>query len=524
MNRHIQKILKGKKVVLKVKDKSLEEKIKDIVDERGEGERIYITDVQSENDIYVYRFSIGNLIRFIKNLERSYIYKGLVFELPERLVNTNIEKSYMILFFIILYTILIAKIGSLVPTDDLLRHLVSYRFNYDYSNIFVHTGLPKWNMHFPYEWLVGHIHQVFSIFSNETVHTLVSVAFIDIVIITLLSIGIRLTIKEKSPIVYILTLSLIISQISGRLLLGRPTTLVISLFILSIGLYLSGRKSLSLLVSTIMSVMYYLYFIYMIPLAIYLRKSVIVPFSIGFLFWFTYAYLKGGNYVVDIYRYIISLDLDKIPITENASILSVISAPIFIFMLILIILYWKRVRKEHFYSSLFFYLSNQIRYIEVIVPLTVISIVDLIEEFYKKILKQKRLYAFLLSVSMILGGFNLESKNPIFDKDICKLIEGKSVFTLPGDNFRLIYNCSGYNIKLSPAMEPRWSDRIYMDVYSDITQDYRLSCENENLYKYEYIYESVLKGRYSCLKLEYVDGEYRLWKVIFPLKINKDKQ
>ena len=520
MKKIFKELLNKKRIYLDFTDKKNKEKVvEDLkltnylseISEAPNSSEIIITDkpeTSGKNIISVIPVKLN--IDFFKtlalNIHKSILFKNMLYIVPEEYTMKEVNKVVLSLFILISLVQII--LIPFIPKDDLLRHLVAHKINFDYSNIFINTDLPKWDFHFTYDFIAGIIYQVFQYFPFHHLNEYGPIIFIQTIIFLCFLYAVRLNTKDLSVPTYVFLTSLILWIVFERLLLGRPTTLSLVLFLASIGFLKNKKETMALVSMTILSVMYYLFFIYLFPLIFFYRKT-IFPIIAGTVFWGIYAFIQGGNYFSDVFHYVLTLSTSGIKASENYSIINFIGKPILVFALVLIIVYFNKIRKEYFYTSLYFYLSNQVRYLEVISPLTLISISPLISTFTKKVLKGNPILLVILSISILIGTFPRNSES-LPNKNLCEEIRNSKIKTTLEGNFRLMYSCIDYGIKINPAMEIRWSNDLEID--KKLIKG-KISCSSPALHKYDFLYEKSLKQKYPCLKIKNIDGKYRLWKI-----------
>jgi hypothetical protein len=507
---------KGKKIYLDINDKILESRIKEILKGAVFVDSESLADIRLSNrekDGYVYvnfikRDFLGFVSHFLKDLYRLYFYKGIYF-----VFNREFKEDYDRLYHILFTLISLFFVFLAIPPDDLLRHLVAYRYGYDYSKVFIDANMPSWNFYLPFDFVVGFFHQFWhsigSYFGVDFITYRMPIVSVNLIVFFLVFYLVNVAFKDY-PLVYrAFFISLFYFVSSGRFFLARPTVFAALLFLIAVVMFLQKREKQGLFFSGLIGLFYYLNFLYFIPLLFFSRKVIFVAVA-SFIYWTFIAYFQGHSfYILDVYKYILTLNNDAVIVGENFSILLAFSKPVLVLVLILVFLYFKDVDRRYIYSSLWFSISNQIRYFEVIGPLLVFSLANKIKEgFLDKVLKGSYFSIFILSLSLFMASSSFFINSDLPDKKICDYVYDKKVKATLGGNFRLVYMCE--NVKVNPSMEIRWNKDLSLDLAILEGKDL---C-NEKLYKYDYLYLNSLKGFNSCLKMEYGDGKWILWRVI----------
>ncbi len=507
----IKNIFTNKKIFLDIKNDKIRNllidffKKENIVQNQDDAD-FRISDIDKEGFIKVGSIFSFSFIKDIRDLDKIGIYKNIYFHFNFPIFRDIYEKVLFYIFFFVVLFFPFVKYP--VPPDDLLRHLIVYRYDYDYSKIFINSIMPEWNFYLPFDIIAGEIHRFFSFIPIDSIK-IYGPFFVFYYIFAFLSFyAVKINTRKFPKIYLIFFFSLFLNLSLSRFFLERPTSLATLFFLISLGFFIKKKEKIALLFASLISIFYYLFFIYLIPLLFFSRKILFI-FIIGFIYWSLLAYLNDGFYFKDIYTYILSLDKKDLFAGENKSFFSIIANPLVMLIIICVVLYFYKANKKYLYPSFWFVLSNQIRYMEVIGPLLLFSIQREIAFFLKKHLKGSFLAIFILSLSLFLHSYlDIYSNNKTPSRFVCKELQGHKVKTLLGGNFFLVYFCE--DVKVNPAMEIRWS--LDKKLEKDILKG-NLDCRYKGIYEYDYLYENTLNGNFKCLEFIYKDGNYTLWKI-----------
>lgn len=376
------------------------------------------------------------------------------------------------------------------PVDDLLRHVKVHEYNYDYGNIFAYSWNFSFNPYLLFDHFVGFLDKQFGKLGLKIIQVLCFLLF---------SLAFFLHTRNWNDRFRALIFVLILSIIGPRITSARPAIFEAFLFI--IGLALTGLPAI--LLGILMGSFYYLFPIFLVPL-ISVRKEYAISLVICLLFWISYA---GVNYFYDIYFFISSIITNReVVIGENITIISVLQEPAAIF---LIFLFLKSKNFVYARPIIFFLLFNQLRFVDVLVPLVGISLVE--ESIAKNIsIKWIRLgfleHLFLLmiliaSLGVVFHYYEIEHLDIENGKVLCGGMKCM---------FNTIY--TGKNISISPSMEIGLTDREVQLQIKKI-MDGSLDCEFFEKYDYDFLVEDSLKEVPECLSLLDVEKGYRIWKI-----------
>ena len=382
------------------------------------------------------------------------------------------------------------------PPDDLLRHMKAYTYGYDYRQMWPFSpGLPSFNMYY-----------LFDVFSGAVHHALGpnSFVFIQLLAVTLYAVAIYWLLQGASSRNWRFTLMMIIlSLVLFRIVLARPATFESGLFLLALAACNENRVKwwMHFILGCIIACFYHLFFIYLIPLAIY-RRAYMGSLVCGISGWFTYA---GTEYFHTIKS---AMTIDS----HRAGLIVAESQPIWhaflptLFIIIPVLFYWQKDVRRLLVSG-WFLLSNRMRYIEVLSP----ALASYAKHWDVK-LSQLTVSVIVISLCFYRPVTHLED-SWIALKGVVP--PGSRVLCLHSDPmYKMVY--ANDSLKLSPCMDAGWDT-------DDIKEAIRMACESGKLYrkvllsgKYEFVVENNLKEIPQGLSLYKISGKYRIWRVPTP--------
>ncbi|MEM2948489.1 MAG: hypothetical protein QXG02_03080 [Candidatus Anstonellales archaeon] len=410
--------------------------------------------------------------------------------------------------FAILFAILLFTLNPVNPSDDLLRHSVVYKYDYDYSKLFIYSQNFHFNPYLIFDYIVGELHKMLGDYSLILIQTLALLTLTYAYLIH--TKGMK---DEFRALLYAAMLSLL----HVRIISGRPA--IFEAFLFLIGINATGVAAFFL--GLFMGITYYLFPIFLFPLMFanlprlkpksklieslptIIRKEYVLAFIFSALFWLSYA---GPYYCSDIYMFAFSILFNReLAIIENLSIFIFLSSPVF---LCLLYLYIKNGNFVYLPFIAYFLIFNQLRFVDVIVPLLAFSLV----RGKTQLLNSRVKFAesiFILAAIVAL----LSSSHPYNQLHELK-VENAKVFC--GDSrcmFNTVYKSE--NTSITPSMEIGLTDRNVQTAIKEVMFG-KLNCTLFEKYPYDYVIEKTLKEVPDCLSLVDVEGEYRIWKVKNP--------
>jgi hypothetical protein len=187
----LKKILEKNKVEKIYVDEDLPEEIKKLKNSDQEKAQVIITGKECKKEKCVRVFLYKNKIKaFVSSFLNDLIVEK---DIPVAYSIKGLKVGSLQVQYILLFMALIIPFATLtIPPDDLLRHLVSYKFNYDYHRIYTNCYLPAYNPHLTFEYIAGKIHQIVT---GINLPQEMAIAVVQAVLITLLFLGIKLNTK-----------------------------------------------------------------------------------------------------------------------------------------------------------------------------------------------------------------------------------------------------------------------------------------------------------------------------------------
>ena len=513
---YLEEIFEGKKLLLDFSDRDLEQKVlnffaeKEIHVTQGKKEECdYIItdrkDCKASNCVKVGRLFNPSFLKELHNVSSIGIYKGIYFVFPTPVFYSSYDRMFFYVF--ILFLLVLPTVFVPIPPDDLLRHFIAYKYDFYYSKVFINSSIPSWDFYLLFDFIVGGIHKFCSLIPVDYFRENLPFILVFYLFSFLTLFAVKVNVGSVPRTYLLFFFSLFMGATGGRIFLERPSVLATLLFFISLGYLIQKKERLGLIFSFLISLFYYLFFIYLIPL-IFFNRKVFIPLLFGFFYWSVIAYLDGGEYFLDVYRYILSLKGD-LTASENKSLIFSLNNPLIVIVLVLLFLNLKRSKKRYVYPSFWFLLSNQIRYVENIGPLLLFSVQDAVIEFLDKFLRKNLLAIFVISISVFVSYYKgVYSETVRLSREVCSIMEGGKVKTTLGLNFSVVYFCE--SIKVNPPMEIRWSKDLELD--KNLVRG-KINCSDERLYNYDYLLENSLEGKFECLKFLYRGKGFVLWKI-----------
>jgi hypothetical protein len=403
------------------------------------------------------------------------------------------------MFFCFSFYCLLIIIFPTEPPDDLLRHMKAYTYGYDYRQMWPFSpGLPSFNMYYLFDVLSGAVHQALG--PNSFV-------LIQVLAVTLYAVAIYWLLQGASSRNWRFTLMMIIlSLVLFRIVLARPATFESGLFLLALAACNDNRVKwwMHLILGSCIACFYHLFFIYLIPLAIY-RRSYIASLVCGIAGWCFYA---GTEYFHTI-KSLMTMEHHRagLLVAESQPILYALFPTLFI--IIPVFCFWRKDVKRLLASG-WFLLPNRMRYIEVLAP----ALASYAKHWDVK-LSQLSVSVIVISLCFCRPVTHLED-SWIALRGVVP--PGSRVLCLHSDPmYKMVYANDG--LKLSPCMDASWDT-------DDIKEAIRMACESGRLFrkvllsgKYEFVVENNLKEIPEGLTLYRVSGKYRVWRVPAPLRV-----
>ena len=376
------------------------------------------------------------------------------------------------------------------PADDLLRHMKSYSFGYDYRLMYpFSTGLPSFNPWYPFDLIAGQLQVHFGAYGYILLQILATCLF---------GAGSFWLLRGATSTNLRFMLTLVIVTVSmSRITLARPTTFESGMFLASLAACQDKRPKawVHMVLGCLMGT-YYLFWIYLIPLVAY-RRIYLIPLTLSLAGWALYG---GAEYFAVVQQLLTMTAHRGVEIAEATPIIYGLMG--YAYFLIPVIFYW-REDKKRLLAVGWFMLSNQLRYLEVIMPI-VIS--------YTKHWKVRVSQIICLVIFITLCFIRPNTKANASWKQLENVVPANSkvLFVEMDAMFKGVYG--NKHIQASPCMELGWDAKPLMIMIRDSRQTGRLDPKFD-LKPYDYLIESSLKQMPRGMTLEKISGQYRIWKI-----------
>jgi hypothetical protein len=398
-------------------------------------------------------------------------------------------KPVHLYFLVCFFWVVGFSMKSFYPKDDLLRHTVSYLWNYDYSIPYIYTTFsPSFDQYFSFDRVMGILHQLFG------EHALIVP---QLFALTLTFWALAKFMRGADNNLTLICIIIVLQNTAGRLMLGRPSIVCSSIMLFLMAYNKEIHPSLKLTAAAIMSSFYYLSFIYFPPL-ILIDRRYILSLLAAIFFWLLYSH---GAFISETSAVIVAtLYKGNLGITETKTILS-FYLTMFVYTLPLLY-YWRKDLKTVL-SILYLSLTNQVRYVETIFPLLM--------SFFRfvniKISTPITLGVIIMMISVLPW-----APQDMIDDIHTRIPDKSKVLT---ENMNTMYQLIFRNpsLHIAPSYSYGLTDSSIQAVIKQISSG-QLDCSDSALYKFDYLVEESLKGgQFSCLELVSVERSKRLWKI-----------
>jgi hypothetical protein len=295
---------------------------------------------------------------------------------------------------------------------------------------------------------------------------------------------------------FMLTL-VIVSVCMSRITLARPTTFESGLFLISLAACQDKRPKawVHLLLGCLMGT-YYLFWIYLIPLVAY-RRIYLVPLALSLAGW---AFYGGTEYFTVVQQLLTMTAHRGIEVAEAAPIIYGLMG--YAYFLIPLAFYWRKDKKRLLAVG-WFMLSNQLRYLEVVMPI-IISYAKYWE------VRVSQIICLVIFIALCFMRSNTKMESSWRQLQEVVPANSKVLFVEMDAMFKGVYGNN--HIQASPCMELGWDAKPLMMMIRESRQNGRLDPKFD-LKPYDYLVESSLKEIPRGLTLERISGKYRIWKV-----------
>lgn len=223
------------------------------------------------------------------------------------------------------------------------------------------------------------------------------------------------------------------------------------------------------------------------------------------------------KYFEGIKQLLFSIESSNVSVGENSPLITNVFANPGLILLIIIgiikLYETKDLRpNKNFLAAAWFFLSNQIRYIEIIAPLLLINAKERIIYGIERIIPLNPIVLSILGISILIGSIPMYN-TVVFDKKTAKVFTNEKILTSLEYSFPILF--SNQKVKLTPPMEIRWTNPEVLKQIKIMRQEGKISCAALKKYGYTMLVESYLKEKPKCLKLIKTYKKVRIWKVKF---------
>ncbi len=399
--------------------------------------------------------------------------------------DNSISPAYVVALVVFLIVLL-----PKLPPDDLLRHLSAYRYDYDYRKMFLYSYAPSFDFYLFFDHLAAAVRKLLGDY-----------AFVpfQVLAVVLYGVSVNLILRELPKTVRALLVAAVLFVLYDRMLVARPTVFASGLFLLAYALRDRDWK-IHLPIAVFMPVLYYLWFIYAVPLLVFrsLRKYYLFSLLFGLAFWLA----VGGTEYFDLIRHILTAKSNRLlQVSEGQNWAAVIFSPAAA-CLIPALLKWREDLATLTVIG-WFLLANQVRYEEVLVPLwlSYARFFSLPAEIDWRV--SVPLLLFLISPYSVFSmptavGFDRPVK--VAYSDMPEMYRGVYFSTAP--------------IQVVPSMEIGWMDRKVQEFLKELHEG-TLDCKTLKELGFDYVVENTLNGTPpACVELERISRNYRVWRVL----------
>ena len=314
------------------------------------------------------------------------------------------------------------------PVDDALRHLVAYRFHYDYHIAYPWATLPSFDCWYLFDVFMGWMHRTFQEQAIPIVRTLSCLGFI----------GALWQMCKNASINWRVVIILAgVFLVHFRMELCRPAPIESILFLWAVALQ-PKRWYWHMLLGLGMASFYYLFFIYLIPL-ILVRRIYVVPLLLGLFGWWSAV---GAEFFHVFFVLTKVSENSALPILESAPWLVALAGT---WLLLLPVIYFWRKDPRGIVLIVWFLAANRVRYLETVYPLCLRFAQHLCPRVSRVVVLA--LFCYLLSqIYPTEGSLGYKGIVPANSKVFCVSMT---------DSFRTLYR---NDVQIAPCMAAAWND------------------------------------------------------------------
>jgi hypothetical protein len=399
-----------------------------------------------------------------------------------------------ILIIIGFYALLLTAFRT-EPGDDLLRHMKVYTYGFDYRQLWPFSpGVPSFDPYLFFDKVAGAIHAHF----GPNGYILLQLAALALYTVAIFGLCEGAADRNWRFTLTLAAVALVIS----RICLARPSVFESGLFLL--GAAACKRESIAwywhLALGLVMASFYYLFFIYLIPLVVY-RRAYLWSMVLGVAGWFAYGGMEYVRVIHDVFH--MQAMRDGLTVMEESSLLTNLFG--YLWLLIPLLYYWRRDLRRILVIGWFF-LSNQARYLETVIPLLVSY-----AQYWPRRMTQLNLVVILISLFIYT-----HKGTPATDS--FKVLEGavpagSRVLCLESPTmYQMVY--ANEHLQVVPCQDVAWDAAAYRSLMMQSLTKGRLNPEAPYVkgHPFDYLVERNLREVPQGLTLYKIIGRYRVWK------------
>jgi hypothetical protein len=388
------------------------------------------------------------------------------------------------------YVAMMSLAGGFIPQDDLARHLKAYQYGYDFGKLFIYSYHPAYNTYA----LFDHIASTLYLAIGAPAATVLQIVPLAISLLALTKM-----MRKQDGNAASVAIVLFFAFTWYRYASGRPCVTISSLFLLAHAYRREMNAYMHLAMGILMGALYYLFFLYTIPLMTNRRTMAAygAATAVSLLGW---HYYSGGQYFHDLLSLATSTEAFSKSATAYYSEMRPSLSPVLLLYLAVLVPFLCRFRTKlhRSLSILWFLLLNQIRYMETAVPLML--------TYFGSYVRTLPAYIAIAAISM---GIAFIRPQPY---DTVKLPAGSIVFTRSSAEMNAVVTATD-NVRIVPSANIGWNTPEIRKAAIDLGTKKTFDCSILNRYKFDYLVENTMSRPPECLTFQESQGTYRIWKV-----------
>ena len=418
-----------------------------------------------------------------------------------------------------------------LPPDDLLRHILSAGWGYNYLPHYNHHLLPTtWSWSIGFDFVAGQIHSL----TGDTLTTVRVIRGLETAFVgSMLVLAVCKATKSPSLRFFAIAISLV-GMVFPRLYLGRPevifTGVVFAAFTFRRGTWLALFAGLSCAYafSPIYAAAALLLGSPAEPLVQRAAKNLAVAVTAAasaIAIWMVYT---GGQYtlVYTLLQTVLQVQVDnKIAIGELLPLTEIMGSPVALMICFgLLAIVWKRasyiatspeVRIQLLLIlavALYFSLPNYVRYASIIWPLFVVAallaIGDDLPASYPR--------SWIWVAGAVFIAANVTPRSQRIDEAVLKTmrVPAGSTILAPFNSSSYIASAANPDAVVTPIFDMSTVTHPAQGVVRKLSEG-SLDCDAATSLRFGYLIENTLKGQApACVQLLAIEGDHRLWRFV----------